>query len=117
MKDCERAAKVSVRLCIPFKDVPREGNYPFKVLMNVPVCVECFPRIAPKQFIRHDLKKYVIRCINKTPAPEGFKLRQPDFDRAWLEQVKMDSTEYQNMIAALNDGQGVDTEFQIGGER
>lgn len=117
LNDCEKTASVTPKLCVPYKDLPREGHYPFKLLMDVPVCETCLKRIEPRQLVRHDVKRYVIKAVNALPCEKGFRIRQPDFDRAWLEPIQMESAEYFNMVSALKSGEGETLDFEIGGRK
>lgn len=117
LKNCANAAAVTPKLCVPYQDLAREGHYPYKLLIDLPLCLDCFPRVEARQLIRHDIKKYIIKTINQQPVPQGMKMRQPDFDRAWLEQIDMGSEEYQNLQKAILGGLALNTTAEVGGAK
>ncbi len=104
-KDCPYGAKFAPCICVPATGWPMDTHEHLQAIMSLPLCESCFSAMTVENFLGMDEK---ILVNGKNLIRETFKAlttgkMPPDFDRAYLKRVNINSVEYQQIKAATRD--------------
>ena len=94
--DCHRLARIVPLLLVPARGWPLALHRPARMIFNLPVCRDHFKAMSVADLVNDD---------NKQAAIEAFmagKIARPDFDRATLQSLAIDSTEFAEFLRRIS---------------
>lgn len=94
---CKRPAEMAPKLCVPATGWPRGMAKPLSCLIGLACCRKHLKGIKVAEFLT-DQMKTTIDGLTKGMQP-------PDYGRAWIEGVKLDSYEYLSFQRRRLEGQ------------
>jgi hypothetical protein len=100
---CARLAEVSPKLVIPYAvGMPFNPNRDYAILLGIKVCRRCAAQITPSDQAKLPNVAAFIRTLARAQAKKiGSSYQEPDFDRAKIERVKLNSDEYNRVAPRL----------------
>lgn len=101
-KGCTRVATHIPMLCVPATSWPIDMHTPLKMCVMCPCCYEHCLAFPPTQ-LQTEAVRDVFRAIAAGRQP-------PDFDRGYVQPLRMDSVEYKNMERMQRDRRQVGPE-------
>ncbi len=90
---CPHDAKWAPKINVPAEGWSVEMHQPLSFTMSLAVCDACWPDLKASDFVGPELEKekgnmrQIARLMTKGKCP-------PDFERAWLSKVSINSNEY-----------------------
>jgi hypothetical protein len=96
-KNCKNQATVAPALFIPAMGVSIHQHTPIKMVMTVPFCNQHFKTMDIKNFMLPEGKRRI------TEALRAIGRADPDFERAWLKPISIESDEYRELLKASTD--------------
>jgi len=93
---CNRQARIVPLLLVPARGWPLALHRPSRMIFNLPLCRDHFKAMNVADLVNDD---------NKQAAIEAFtagKIAHPDFDRARLESLAIDSAEFAEFLRRLS---------------
>jgi len=98
-KRCAVEAKWAPKLCVPAKNIPIEAHQPIAAILGCVVCDRHFDDMSASDWLETD---------DGRPSPLVAIFKQlvagrapPDFERAFLTRVSVNSSEYLRYVAAV----------------
>ena len=107
-KDCPHGAKFAPRICVPAALWPIDAHQPLSCIMGIELCEDCFNEIKPEHFFGPEVSKLPNNMRGMFELIAKGK-QAPDFDRAYIERVNINSKEYaqyQRLIKKDEDKKG-----------
>lgn len=103
-KDCPHGAKYAPAICVPAMGWPLEQHDHLEAMMLLPLCESCIKEFKADNFLGPEANvngknamREVFTILTKGKVP-------PDFDRAYIKHVSINSKEYLDMKAAKEKG-------------
>lgn len=99
-KECKHGAKFAPCICVPAQGWPMDAHAHLEAIMLLPLCESCIKEFKVDNFLGPEATvkgKNVMREIFKTLTTGKMP---PDFDRAYIKRVSINSKEYLDMKAA-----------------
>ena len=100
---CKRAAQVVPKLIIPYSVAPNsDPAKQYGILLGAKLCRRCCRGLsALNQAAQPPLVAYVQQCARAQAKARGLPYQEPDFVRAKIAVIRLDSTEYRQYAPEL----------------
>ena len=100
---CKRAAQVVPKLIIPYSVAPNsDPAKQYGILLGAKLCRRCCRGLsAHHQAAQPPLVAYVQQCARAQAKARGLPYQEPDFARAKIAVVRLDSIEYRQHAPEL----------------
>lgn len=79
-------------LCVPRKDIPRDLQNPIKATIDITLCDKHIGEPTVNELLTDNMRELFVAqtAINNS--------NPPDFDKAYVENVRIDSVRYQDVL-------------------
>ena len=100
---CKRTAQVVPKLIVPYSIAPNSHrDKPYGILLGAKLCRRCCRGLsAHDQAAQPALVAYVQQCARVQAKKRGLPYQEPDFARAKIAVVRLDSIEYRQHAPEL----------------
>lgn len=103
-EECEQAAQFAPQVCVPGKGYPQEYSRALRAIFGLKLCkTHCLEFSATEQF-EHVATKDKWQKIFRMLARSTGSSVPPDFERAWVHPLPLDSDDWRAMEKAQAKG-------------
>ena len=102
---CKRTAEVAPKVVVPHAaGAPFDPERQHSVLLGLKLCRRCCLNIDPVEQASHEnFRTFITEAAKIRAKNRGLPFEAPDFTRARVERVRLDSAEYRRLAPKLDE--------------